>query len=90
MSLPRILRSSSSEAVSSSWPSKRIEPVMCALGARHRLAGARLADDPERLPGVDGVGDAVDGLHEAVLRLEVDLEVGDLEQCHQYLTLGSM
>ena len=55
-----------------------------------RLAGAGLADDPERLAAVDGVGDAVDGPDEAVLGLEVDLQVLDLEERHQYRTRGSM
>ncbi len=36
MSLPRIVRSSSSDAVSRSLPSKRIDPEMRALRARER------------------------------------------------------
>ena len=49
---------------------------------RDALAGAGLADDAERAPGVDGEGDAVDGAHHAVVRLEPDLEVADVEQRH--------
>ena len=39
-----------------------------------------LADDPERLAALDAERDAVDRLDDAVVGLEVDLEVLDLEQ----------
>ena len=47
---------------------------------------------PSVLPALDAVGDAVDGLDQAVLGLEVDPEVLDLKQRsgHQYRTRGSM
>ena len=45
---PRTLRSSSSEAVSSSWPSKRIEPVIVAFCERVRpMTVIELTDLPE-------------------------------------------
>jgi hypothetical protein len=47
---------------------------------RDRLARTGLAHDAERLATIDGVRDAVDGLDEPVLGLEVDAEVLDLEQ----------
>src|SRR6185295_1135235 len=56
---------------------------------RDRLARARLAHDAEHLAGLDRVGDAVQRLDDTVLGLEVDAEVLDLEQGHQYRTLGS-
>jgi hypothetical protein len=46
----------------------------------HRLARAGLADDAQRLPALDRVADAVDGLDDAVLGLEMDLEVLDLQK----------
>ena len=36
--------------------------------------------------GIDGVGDPVDGLHQAVLGLEVHLEVLDLEERCSHLS----
>ena len=58
---------------------------------RDALPGARLTDDPERLPDFDGVRDAVDGMHDPILGREPDLEVLDLEErfAHEYRTLGS-
>src|SRR4029453_11924783 len=47
---------------------------------RDALAGARFAHDAERLAGGDGERDAVDGLDDAVLGREMDLEVLDLQQ----------
>ena len=44
------------------------------------LARARLADDAERLALADRERDAVDRLDDAVVRLEVGLEVVDLEE----------
>ncbi len=60
-----------------------------------RLAGSRLADDAERLAGPDVEADAVDGLHEAVVGVEVDAQVPYGQEgvgvlAHEYLTLGSM
>ena len=65
--------------------------VARARQAHHRqrrdgLAGAGLADDAERLAAVDRVGDPVDGLDDAVVRVEVDPEVLDLEQWHAIST----
>ena len=45
----------------------------------HALARARLADDAEHLAGEEVVADAGDGLHDAVLRLELDRQVVDRE-----------
>ena len=64
----------------------RVRPI--TVSDETRLAGARLADDAERLAAVDAVGDAVDGLHEAVLGREVDAQVLDLEQRHQPVRVG--
>ena len=48
-----------------------------------RLAAARLADKPEPLAGVDGQRDALDGVQlAAVLEIEPDMEILDLEQAH--------
>ena len=45
---------------------------------------------PSGLAGVDGEVDAVDGLDDAVLGVELNAEVVDLEQgAHWYRTLGS-
>src|SRR6266851_4523666 len=56
----------------------------------HRLATAGLADDAQRLSGVDLEGHAVDRLHHARLGFEDGMEVVDLEQClGHYLSLGS-
>ena len=41
------------------------------------LARTRLADDPERLAGVDIVGDVVDGVDDAVVGRELDDEVAE-------------
>ena len=84
---------SSSDADSRSSPSKTIEPEISRVPAkrvrpmtvseRDALARARLAHDAERLAAVDRVGDAVDGLDDAVVGLEVDLEVRDFQEGHQ-------
>jgi hypothetical protein len=47
---------------------------------RDALAGAGLADDPERLTRIELVRDAVHGMDDPVLGLELDDEVVDLEQ----------
>ena len=44
------------------------------------LARTGLADDAERLPRLDAVRDTVDGLHDAVVGLEVHLQVLDLQE----------
>jgi hypothetical protein len=49
---------------------------------RHRLAAARLAHDPERLPLLDREADPVDGAHGSFPREEVRPEVVDFEQRH--------
>src|SRR6185369_10302339 len=48
--------------------------------ARHRLAGPRLADDPQRLAAAHGERRAVHGPHDAAARVEVGLQVADLEE----------
>jgi hypothetical protein len=45
-----------------------------------RLSRARLADDAERLAAVYLVGDAVDGVHEAILAGKLDVQVFDPQQ----------
>ena len=47
---------------------------------RHALARPRLADDPQHAAGLQREGDAVDGLHDPVLGIEVHAQVGDLQQ----------
>ena len=47
---------------------------------QHGLAGARLADDAERLAPLEAEGDAVDGLDDARLGVEVRPEVVDDEE----------
>src|SRR5918994_1485904 len=42
-----------------------------------RCSGSGLADDPERLPGKDVVGDAGDGADDPVVRVEFDRQVTD-------------
>ena len=46
---------------------------------RDALAAARLADDPERLAGRDVERDAVDSVHGAAPRPELDVQVLDRE-----------
>src|SRR6266511_1525518 len=48
----------------------------------HALAGARLADDPQHLPRLEGVADAPHGMDDAVVCGEVDSQVLDLEHRH--------
>src|SRR3989442_9496451 len=47
--------------------------------AECRLAASRLADDPERLPGVEVEGDAVDRVDATPFRRIVDPEIADLK-----------
>ena len=60
---------------------------------RDGLAGARLAHDPERLSGEHLVGDPVDGVHDAVLGVELDPQVLHPQQrlggAHENRTRGS-
>ena len=79
----------SGEAVARSVPSNRISPPASARGAgqqpderpeRHRLARARLSDDPERLAPADRERRAVDCAQDAARELELDLEAADFEQ----------
>ena len=49
---------------------------------RDALAGARLTDDAEGLPGIDAIGDSPHGLHDAVRRTERHVQVIDLKQSH--------
>ena len=51
----------------------------------HGLAGTGLADDAEGLAAIERVGNAIDRVDDAVLGMEIHLEVIDLEQV---LTLG--
>src|SRR5207248_4928454 len=54
------------------------------------LSRSRLPHDPERPARVDLIGDAVDGMDDAVLGLKADPQVMDFEQgAHVYLTRGS-
>ncbi len=46
---------------------------------RHALAGTTLADHTEELAAADLEADAVDGVHNAVLSVELGRQVGDLE-----------
>ncbi len=48
----------------------------------HALAGARLADDPQHLPRLEGIADAPHGVDDAVVGGEVDGQVLDLEHRH--------
>jgi len=50
--------------------------------ARDALAGAGLADDPERLALVDRERDAVDRAHDTIVRPEVRLQVDNFEEGH--------
>ena len=71
-----------------------------AVGQPHRrqrgdgLARAGLADDPQRRGGGNRVGDSVDGMDDAVVGVELDPQVLDVEQwrriAHEYRTRGSM
>jgi hypothetical protein len=61
--------------------------VAAVVQPHHRQAGdalaaAGFADDPERLPLLDGEADTVDGLHDSVVGPEVGLQVVDLEKGH--------
>jgi hypothetical protein len=47
---------------------------------RDRLAGARLADDPERRARLHPVGDAVDGVHDTIVGIKRDAQVLDGQQ----------
>ena len=46
---------------------------------RHRLTGARLADDAQRFPGIEVEGDAVDGFDHPVLGGKDGVEILDLQ-----------
>ncbi len=82
--LPHLLGRDSSEM---SCPSKSTSPETMLPGrardeaddreVRHGLARPRLADDAERLAAPQVEADAVDGLHGAVLRLEVRPQVSE-------------
>src|SRR5215218_7125172 len=50
--------------------------------ARHALAAARLADDPEGLTLLDRERDTLDGSDDAVVRAEGRAEVPDVEESH--------
>ena len=58
----------------------------------HRLSGAGLADDPERLAAADGERGAVDRAHDAAARVDVRAEVADFEQWigRRHGTFGSL
>ena len=86
--LPRTRDMARSLCPSSSWPRYRTEPVTRAdAGSRpitasevDRLARPGLADDAQHLTGPQGVVHAADGVHEAVLGGETDVEVLDGQQ----------
>ena len=86
---PRILRISSSDSLSRSWPSNRTSPRLDPAGlgdephdrqAGHALAAAGLADETHDLAAVDVEVDAVDGADDAVARVERGPQALDLEQ----------
>ena len=52
----------------------------------HGLTGTGLADDAEGLATIERIGDAVDGMDDTVLGMEVHLEIIDLEEM---LALGN-
>ena len=89
ISSPADRRSSSSVALSSSWPSSVAEPSKRAFRRGVRpMSVIAVTDLPEpdsptiaeHLAGAQLEGDVVDGLHEAVLGPEADAEVLDVEQ----------
>ena len=47
---------------------------------RHRLAAAGLADDGDHLAAIDGVGNAVDRVHDAARGVELDMQILHREQ----------
>ena len=88
ISLPRSLRRRAGGTFSRSSSLNSTSPVEVVLRgvvephdreARHALAGARLADDADGLPALDLEVDAVDGLHDPVVGLEVRAQVADVE-----------
>ena len=93
MLIPRTSSSSVSLSVVRSLPSNRTEPETNATRIldephdrkrRYRLATARLADDAEDLPLLDGERDAVDRVHFSLPGLEEGVQFGYLEQRHSY------
>ena len=103
MSPPRILRSSSLFIVSRSRPLKIASPLAmrpggCGMSPSTREHGdalprAGLADDAEHLAREELVAHARDGLHDAVLRLELDGQVVDREdrvRASQATSLGAL
>src|SRR6185503_9641551 len=56
---------------------------------RHRLARARLPDETERLPGDQAEAHTVDGAHEAPARVELGVEIADVEETHTWRNRGS-
>ena len=74
-----------------SRPSNSTSPLNAAFAPRVRPSTVRfetLLPEPDsptmpsERPGVDGERDPVDGAHDAVVRLEPDLQVADVEQRH--------
>src|SRR5581483_12017727 len=57
--------------------------------ARHALPASRLADDAEHLTLVERESHPVHRVHRAVVGVEADREIGDLEQRHQRVVRGS-
>ena len=90
MRLPRIARMPASSSFSRSSPSNRISPLVDPAGRvrdqaqdRERgdaLARAGLADDGERLAGVDVERDAIDRRHGSALGAEPRRQVFDLQR----------
>src|SRR5579883_2778963 len=82
--LPRIRRISSSESARRSRPSKRIFPSTIlpgGVGMSRMMDRActlfPLPDDPQGLPFVEVVGEPVHRLHDALVGVEVGLQVPD-------------
>jgi hypothetical protein len=64
-----------------------VQPQQAAR--QHRLAAAGLADDAQRLAGLQRQVDAVEHVQRAVERIESQSIVADLEQAHPRWLLGS-
>ena len=89
ISLPRTSRISRCGSCIRSRPRSSTSPVDDRVRVadqphhgHHRdgLAGARLADDPDDVVDVDVQREAVDGVYDAALGAERDVQVADLEQ----------
>ena len=88
ISLPRIGRISGSGSRTRSRPNSAMRPdSIRADEASSRmidsdvtlLPGAALADDPQRPPRLNAKRHAVDGAHDAFFRVEVGLQIGNVD-----------